>query len=1061
MFFSNYDLKDFSKEKIIRNLIFNLDYKKWALIVPTNRFMRYLKKEAIDLNPNNVAYDLNIYSLRTFIMKLVTGLGSYQPLSEAASQVFIAYSVRKAFKENKLEYFKQYGENLPFSLLEKLRKIFAEYKRLGIFSRELKDLAERLSPNEKRKTIEIAEIFNIYDMLCKKSKAIELGDGYRILLKDYPQKFSSNFRKIFPDLEYIYIIEFNDFSDPEIEIIKELGKIEKLKLTVELDCLETSEFYKNSYDHINSIIEKFQKNYFITYANEFSKDKGIEIERVYLNYYKNDQSFSLKILSSEDVKIYSARNKREETELIAKLIKKIIIEDGAEISNICVLFNNIEEYSDLIRDAFEKYKIPLNLTDRKSLSQINIINQLISFLEIKKRDFFYKDILRAFSGSLLANDEIDIAAIKFAANELKIVSGYSLWENKLKGAIKRSDENDEDFNYSEKKEIFERALKSLKKIKELLSCFREYMKPEDFFKAFVDIVNKFNLPQTIFKEVKSEELKEIYFKAISLALDSIKEILELLDIIEQEERNREKEFQFYVDLLKNAFLSARFNARERINKGILATNLNEARGLKFDYVFIGGLYDGNLPLRYSPEIFLVELFRTSEQKHHYLERLMFIRAAASFGKKLFLVYPKYEDARELSKSLFLREFEKAFRLKEEDCIESLKPFIFSEEEKQTHDAKIFSRNATISDKEAIKKLDIAKDKKNGKSKDWDAILSVEQHPVIKKKLTDLLENETLSPRWLEVYAACPFKFFVEKIMKIKPIEEPTEELEAIEIGLVLHEILELFYKKMIEKKSFSVYDICNENSNVKKILENIAIEVFEEKYGIDLNSSDVSQDWIYAISFYEIEKIIGKENNRMKNCILSEFLKTEAENFRNNIKMKPLMTEKKFGSRDEQSDLKEFKFGDVRIQGKIDRIDFDEETKYFQIVDYKLGAKKVSLKDIEEGLFLQTTIYAAAAMEILKNKINNNDVKPLNAKIFSLKLSEDFGYNEVKTLYKRKIENEENAMANLNLINKTKEKVKELATLISNGEFKLSKLTNRSEKVCKYCSFDGICRVEN
>ena len=67
---------------------------------------------------------------------------------------------------------------------------------------------------------------------------------------------------------------------------------------------------------------------------------------------------------------------------------------------------------------------------------------------------------------------------------------------------------------------------------------------------------------------------------------------------------------------------------------------------------------------------------------------------------------------------------------------------------------------------------------------------------IDKTKNDYLEKyseKEFSITQLEVFAKCPFKYFADRILKLQPIEEPTDEAEPIELGNVLHSILFEFY----------------------------------------------------------------------------------------------------------------------------------------------------------------------------------------------------------------------------------------------------------------------------
>ena len=69
----------------------------------------------------------------------------------------------------------------------------------------------------------------------------------------------------------------------------------------------------------------------------------------------------------------------------------------------------------------------------------------------------------------------------------------------------------------------------------------------------------------------------------------------------------------------------------------------------------------------------------------------------------------------------------------------------------------------------------------------------------KKKLLGFKDKE-YSISQLETYAKCPYKYFAERILFLQPLEEPSEEIEALEMGTILHNILYEFYKTLHEKE---------------------------------------------------------------------------------------------------------------------------------------------------------------------------------------------------------------------------------------------------------------------
>jgi ATP-dependent helicase/nuclease subunit B len=156
------------------------------------------------------------------------------------------------------------------------------------------------------------------------------------------------------------------------------------------------------------------------------------------------------------------------------------------------------------------------------------------------------------------------------------------------------------------------------------------------------------------------------------------------------------------------------------------------------------------------------------------------------------------------------------------------------------------------------------------------------------------------------------------------------------------------------------------------------------------------------------------------------------------------------------------KAGRVKLRGKIDRVDINEKEKTLKVIDYKLGGTKPTAEELATGISLQLPLYLFAAKELIKKELGG-EYKPAGAQIFSLKYTEkDFGKKSIGLKPRRmKGENlEEEIDAAEEMIKICLEMVNKFTEEIAQGKFHLSTLKNRETKVCKYCDFKRICRIQ-
>ncbi|MGB5531125.1 MAG: PD-(D/E)XK nuclease family protein, partial [Ignavibacteriaceae bacterium] len=246
---------------------------------------------------------------------------------------------------------------------------------------------------------------------------------------------------------------------------------------------------------------------------------------------------------------------------------------------------------------------------------------------------------------------------------------------------------------------------------------------------------------------------------------------------------------------------------------------------------------------------------------------------------------------------------------------------------------------------------------------------------------------------------------------------------------------------------------CNDEqfSTAEDLLFKIAERRFDE---LNLNTE---------LSFYEREKLLGI-NGRRTQSLLYKFLEEERKSAAGYV---PSFFELSFGKvRHSEKFSKKFKegveTGNVKLKGKIDRVDINEEEKTLKVIDYKLGGTKPSAEDLSTGISLQLPLYLFAAKELIKKELEQ-EYKPAGAEIFSLNNDEkDFGRKSINLKPRRKkAESPEVEIAAAEEVIKVcLEMVNKFAEDIAQGKFHLSTLKNREAKVCRFCDFKRICRIQ-
>ena len=189
----------------------------------------------------------------------------------------------------------------------------------------------------------------------------------------------------------------------------------------------------------------------------------------------------------------------------------------------------------------------------------------------------------------------------------------------------------------------------------------------------------------------------------------------------------------------------------------------------------------------------------------------------------------------------------------------------------------------------------------------------------------------LSATRIDTYVKCPFQYFCQYILNLKPIERQKYDLKLV--GTYIHYLLE----RLINEKSDDIDQILNDSKQIfiKEHLLNINATT---NYFLKRLNDNIKLIW----------PIIKKELDNNK------FIPTYFEiDIANTDKWHPLIIQ--------NNELT------IKLSGIIDRIDIYD--KYYRIIDYKTGDKKINLNEIVVGLNLQLFIYLLFAYNNLKDKM--------------------------------------------------------------------------------------------
>ena len=214
---------------------------------------------------------------------------------------------------------------------------------------------------------------------------------------------------------------------------------------------------------------------------------------------------------------------------------------------------------------------------------------------------------------------------------------------------------------------------------------------------------------------------------------------------------------------------------------------------------------------------------------------------------------------------------------------------------------------------------------------------------IKKENIDKLYGNTLntSVSRLEQYRRCPFSYYLQYGLKVKPKEEL--KIQSFNTGSFMHETIDEFFKYVYENK-LNLAEL--EEIDIQKIVSKIIDE------DLELSKNYIFKATVkYKILVRRLKKIVSKALKYIiQTLIYSDFnIKGTEIAFDKNGEYKPIRLTLENGK-------------NIEITGKIDRIDIakEDDGNYLRIIDYKSSSKNIDLNEVYAGLQIQLLTYADA-----------------------------------------------------------------------------------------------------
>lgn len=1080
------------KSKYIFDEVANMiEKEKKIYIITPEQFSFTAEKKLMDSISTKAVLNAEIITLSRMAYRVLNEVGgTIKTNLSKCGKAMLIYWILDNQRKN-LKFLGKTDENLNLA-----QNAINEFRKHGIQVENLKNEIDNTEDIYLKTKLQ--DMFKIYDSFEKQisGKYIDETDLLTYLIKNIDKT------DMFKDA-CIYIDEFAGYTSQEYEIIKKLVNISKnVVITICVDDLNPSKnpdsdiFYSNKLT-ANKLM-KLSNDIEKVYLGETKRFKSEELEHLEKNLYNiNSKKYEKNI---ENLNLFLAKNQYSEIEYVAKNIIKLVRDLKYRYKDISIIAKNIDTYSSLVRAIFGKYQIPVFIDEKRDLNQNVVVQYVLSILEIYNKNWSYESVFNYIKTGFIDIEKEDIFRLE------NYCIKWGIKQNKWK----------KEFIYGivdDNSKIEIEYLESIrKKIINPLVDLKNKIEKNKTAEEMIKILYEFLVEQEMEKklQIKIAKLEKMgLIDIVNEYIGSYSAIINIFDeiilVFKDDKISIDRLYQLIKVGLKNSGLGKIPGTQDQVIVG----DVDRSRNHKVKAIFIVGLNDGVFPSVNKDEGFFNDSDRTILKEHGielangtienlYEENFNIYKAFTTAEERLFLSLASSDsEGKSLRSSILVSRIKKLFPkiIEESDMIVSSNEILTL----NTTYEELINNIAKLNNEEKIDKIwyDIYKyyrmnlEWSKRLENDLNGIIYTNLPGKISKRNIEKLYGNTLitSISKLEKYSGCPFSYYLQYGLKLKPKEEL--KIKSLNTGTFMHETIDEFFNTVSEKYMLSAHDNNGINSRLESLTDDevkkIVDEIIDEKLKQAQNYIFISTAK-YKILVLRLKRIIVKALKYIIETLVQskfEILGTELE-FNKNGKYNPIILELDDGKK-------------VEIIGKIDRIDISKSPNgsFLRIIDYKSSAKNIDLNEVYAGLQIQLITYLDAACK-------QEDFEPAGILYFSLleqmikadkKMNEEEIENKIRENFKMK----GLILADINVVkmhDKTLESgqsqiipayidkdgnlsekktsgvnkeqfnvlqkyiyktIKDISKEILSGNINLKPYYKKGKTPCKYCEFKSVC----
>lgn len=667
----------------------------------------------------------------------------------------------------------------------------------------------------------------------------------------------------------------------------------------------------------------------------------------------------------EEIQICCLFQPKNELRFVAGEIRKLVSKEQYRYLDIAVVTGDVPSYANYAEEIFELYDIPLFIDQKKNILFHPMIELVRAVLEMETTDYAYESVMRFLKSGLsgMDTDIVDIMENYLLAFGIR---GWNRWKKSWVRPVSWMEEAElEGLNearawlvdtFEQFHMVFHRKDATVREMTSVLYELLVQLRIEEQITAFKE---QFEADGIL---AQAKENEQIY----GIVIDLFDKLVELLG----DETVTVKEF---AEILDAGLEASKVGIIPPGYDRVLLGDIERTRLEHIKVLFFIGVNDGIVPKNEAGSGILSEFERekllefdltlapTAREKA-FIQKFYLYLNMTKPSDKLYLTYSQAgQEGETRRKSYLIGAVLKMFP--------KLKVTTPKEE-------------AVVTAKSSMQYFleGLAQAKQAEASEEWKALYAwYMQHEEWVKPVSDyigaaffahqdtLLRTDIcrqiygkvleLSVTRLERFAGCAFAHFLQYGLQLS--KRQLDEFEPLDFGNILHQALELFAKRMQAAGDDWFRITAQHQKQYAKEAIDLAIAACQNTALADGERN------LYLVR--RMEKVLNRTVEILGRQIRSgSFI---PENYEVSFQYANQLDAINFTLGEEEK---------MRLRGRIDRMDIWEREKevYVKVIDYKSGNTSFQLLSLYHGLQLQLVVYLNAAMELMRTKYPEKEMKP-------------------------------------------------------------------------------------